>query len=336
MAEKRLPGYELREAKTPSLGEILASFLPGIGDAMSLKDAYSTGLPLARALLSGDDMSGTGKFWGDFGLSALGAIPLLGMVADVGKGAKKLEAVTDALDMSEAARMKRAEELGFDTSKVYYHGTKGDIEAFDIQKAGTNTGATDERAIFFSDSPQVAEEYASYDIAPEDWKVLDEFDKDVMQPALAKEESAFLAHEKEISTASEATWQAARKEREQAEDAQIALERELLASRGRIYPVFLPRGDAIDMGGTSYSPLRMRQAVESADPVTYLANFSDSKAGNLATTAIVTDPSRIRSIFAAFDPAKKDSADLLAGLAPFAALPIAAALTAEEQNEWAR
>lgn len=44
-----------------------------------------------------------------------------------------------------------------------------------------------------------------------------------------------------------------------------------------------------------------------------------------ATNYAVKDPSRIRSRFAAFNPAKRDSADLLAGLAPWA-LPVGATL----------
>jgi hypothetical protein len=42
---------------------------------------------------------------------------------------------------------------------------------------------------------------------------------------------------------------------------------------------------------------------------------------------VFTDPSRIRSRFAAFNPAKRDSADLLAGAYPWA-MPIGAGLLA--------
>ena len=46
-----------------------------------------------------------------------------------------LKKVNKALDMREAARMKRAEEMGFDTSQTYYHRTHDDIKEFDKSKA---------------------------------------------------------------------------------------------------------------------------------------------------------------------------------------------------------
>lgn len=66
-----------------------------------------------------------------------------------------------ALDMSTAARMARAKEMGFDTSRPMYHGTKGDITAFDPKWLGEHTGAGGAKeGFFFTSKPTVAETYA--------------------------------------------------------------------------------------------------------------------------------------------------------------------------------
>jgi hypothetical protein len=46
-------------------------------------------------------------------------------------------AVAKGLDMSQAGRMGRAKEMGYDTSKVFYHGTDADITAFRASGRGT-------------------------------------------------------------------------------------------------------------------------------------------------------------------------------------------------------
>lgn len=68
------------------------------------------------------------------------------------------------LDMSEAARMERAEAMGFDTSKVWYHGTDHDFDQFDDSFLGKNTSATSaEKGIFLASSADVASYYPVYD-----------------------------------------------------------------------------------------------------------------------------------------------------------------------------
>lgn len=75
----------------------------------------------------------------------------------------KLASLKRALDMSKAARMKRAAEQGFDTSKTFYHGTSGNegIEFFERSRMGTGT---DDgflgRGVYTSESPDVASSYA--------------------------------------------------------------------------------------------------------------------------------------------------------------------------------
>lgn len=47
---------------------------------------------------------------------------------------------TPGLDMSPAARKQRAEAMGFDTSRVLYHGTGRDVEAFSLRRAQDREG----------------------------------------------------------------------------------------------------------------------------------------------------------------------------------------------------
>ncbi len=67
-----------------------------------------------------------------------------------------------ALPMDEAARLARAKEMGFDTSKTYYHGTKANIEAFDPNALGASTNAGSARqGYFFASDPSTASDYAN-------------------------------------------------------------------------------------------------------------------------------------------------------------------------------
>jgi hypothetical protein len=61
-------------------------------------------------------------------------------------------------------RLARARSMGFDTSQVWYHGSPvgNDIRAFDLGKVGAKTG-TREKAIFLTDTPDVAAAYAYQD-----------------------------------------------------------------------------------------------------------------------------------------------------------------------------
>ena len=54
--------------------------------------------------------------------------------ATLGSGIAK--APKAALDMSQEARMARAAEQGFDTSKTLYHGTSNEFDKFKTNRAG--------------------------------------------------------------------------------------------------------------------------------------------------------------------------------------------------------
>lgn len=86
----------------------------------------------------------------------------------VAKGIKELAEVIAkgadrALDMSHSARMGRARDMGFDTDRVWYHGTDADITAFDPDKLGLTTGAQSARkGFFFASNPEMAAAYPQY------------------------------------------------------------------------------------------------------------------------------------------------------------------------------
>jgi hypothetical protein len=63
------------------------------------------------------------------------------------------------------ARLERAQAIGFDTSRVWYHGSTGrDIEAFDLTKLGANTGAKSAtKGFFFASDPKVAASYGKHE-----------------------------------------------------------------------------------------------------------------------------------------------------------------------------
>ena len=67
-----------------------------------------------------------------------------------------IEAVLDPTE-----RLSRAKQMGFDTSRVWYHSSKGhDIEAFDPALLGRNTGAKSAtKGFFFTSDPKVAVSY---------------------------------------------------------------------------------------------------------------------------------------------------------------------------------
>jgi hypothetical protein len=60
------------------------------------------------------------------------------------------------LDMSQAGRMARAKEMGFDTGKVFYHGTDADIYRFNASGRGTFG-----EGVYLTGNPKLASGYAT-------------------------------------------------------------------------------------------------------------------------------------------------------------------------------
>lgn len=280
-----VPKQSLKDALLEALGfgeESSLSpgdFMPGIGEVRSLNDAY-------RAMNAGDTV-GTG-------LGLFGAIPLVGAIGKAGKAANA------ALDMSKAAREARAAEMGF-LPETFYHGTKGDIDKFKLGSAGQNYGKKSERAIFLTDNPLVAEQYAD---AATNTRYDDIIDN------LLKQEKELLKSDniEDILKAREI------------ENKRIALEDYAVRYDENIMPLRVAPKNIlnIDAKGAGYDADVMRQWLKSAKEqqhdVVSIQNFVDG-GGIPSRVLAVLDPKLIRSSVAKFDPSKSNSADLLAGLA---------------------
>lgn len=76
-------------------------------------------------------------------------------VAKTAKSAAKSAKKAKKIDMSNAARMKRAKEQGFDVDKVWYHGGSSAPESFDKQPRRGMIGP-----VYLTDNPDTASSYA--------------------------------------------------------------------------------------------------------------------------------------------------------------------------------
>ena len=225
--------------------------------------------------------------------------------ASAPKGALRAGIARDAgLPMDEASRMARARQLGFDTEAPLYHGTASDVEAFSRGRFGGATKAKSaQQGAWLTDDASTASGYAEHAQGEGVQKLIDR---------------SYAAEARGDFNAAEALMA-------QAEQLEAAGGR-----GGNVLPV-VARGKIkdLDMEGAQYDPddINLTDLVQQArregyDGVRFM-NFSD-EAGygryNPAGHVVMFDPKNIRSRFAAFDPAKSNSADLLAAR-PFAPPP---------------
>ena len=94
-------------------------FVPGAGEAAGVGDVRRE---VQQGNYPGAALAGVA--------TALGVIPVIGDVAG-----KAVRGAGNALDMSQAARMQRAQEMGLDSQTRLYHGTGDDIQEFDLNIA---------------------------------------------------------------------------------------------------------------------------------------------------------------------------------------------------------
>jgi hypothetical protein len=119
-----LGGVALATAPIPVVGDVAGA----VSDA-AMYAAY----PEERTMLNA-------------GMSLAGLLPFVPSAGGV-RAAKKS---ADALDMSQAARMQRAGEQGFD-ERVFYHGGSSEFDKFAAGKRGN----------YFTDDPRIADIYAA-------------------------------------------------------------------------------------------------------------------------------------------------------------------------------
>ena len=238
------------------------------------------------------------------GLLAKGIPGLFGITKSKGARNAISEIIDDAaLPMDEASRMRRAREMGFDVDSAMFHGTADDVRAFDPAMFGSSTAAESGRAgVWAVDDPRTARSYAEH-------------------------AARFAPVRKKLDEATEAEkvgdWDLYDKRILEAEELEKQIQEESLRGQN-IMPVMV-RGDLLerDMTGSEFMDVQneiqdiIRQAKYDNFAGVRFKNLSDDAGLNNrpATHTLVFDPKNVRSKFAAFDPAKKNSADILASYA---------------------
>lgn len=220
-------------------------FVPGVSEAAGVGDVRRE---VSQGNYPGAALAGVA--------TALGVVPVIGDAA-----AKAVR----GLDMSQAARMQRAQEQGFDTEQVYYHGTSSDFDSFRPSKTGEFGPA-----VYLTTSPREASSYSKTNTqgANAGQNVI---------PVMIRANNLFDANEKDFwSVFKSAT------DSEAIEKAKAA----------------------------GYSGIRFRRPVSYWDDS--LKKVVDT--GEMQDHIALFDPANIRSINAAFDPEKRGSANLMAGV----------------------
>jgi hypothetical protein len=243
-----------------------------------------------------------------------------------------------SLPMDEASRMARAGEMGFDADTPLYHGTSSDIAAFDPALRGDATAArTAKMATWMTDDPTTARGYAEHSAlsAPVSRKI------------------------KEAGVAEDAgDWDLYDAKLIEAEKLEKQFSEQRLQGQN-IMPVYAPkvgkdrtiwnRGDVDaeglfvkNMKGKSFDDTGVSDDIQTILQGARRDGYAGVKFLNLddaigmgarpATHVAVFNPSDIRSKHAKFDPAKRNSADLLASN-PGDPLSAAAALQKQYEDE---
>ena len=212
--------------------------------------------------------------------------------ADVGEAQEWVSARSKGLDMSQPARMQRAQELGFDTQYKLFHATDSDFNQFDVEKIRSDLNLGED-AIFLTDSPAVADSYLGGAYVQRDAPKI--IEKNVQGVDIGGGVGRYYS------------------------------------KNSAVYPLYaknLNEYEVWDMGGGSYDPVFMQRAIKEAKengaPGIILERVRDpgimdtvGPQGNPRTPATVVavfNPKDVRSVNAAFDPAKSSSANILAGV----------------------
>jgi len=261
---------------------LLTSPIPVVGDAMGL---------LSDAKMYATDPES--RTAGNMAMSALGALPFvpaMGVIKNAG------------LDMSQAARMARAREMGFDTSRTFYHGSP---DARGIKESGFATmkermpGGDGRRGgpYFFTDDRRIASSYANPARA---------LDYQAAEPAVI---DAYLARGRDLwIDVGGDTFDGidTKKILGALDDNERAVAEKFLDG----FPSRPRERITTDMLGE----LARNLGYDSASVRNVHDAYINSPKTKPSTVVMMFDPSNIRSPQAAFDPAKRNSADLLASM----------------------
>jgi hypothetical protein len=218
----------------------------------------------------------------------LGGALLAGLPLPAAKSAgNAAKAAKKALAMDEASRMARAAEQGFDTSRPLYHATKQSFDEFKVGPTG---------AIYAAPDASVTTPFTDGTIARPG-------DAPNVMPVFMRTEKAFdlgsppqdvLA---DLAAHITPTWNGKRETERGIKRAMKAFE------SGDFSSAFSTSG--------SYVSERMRQFLKAKGFDSVVSRNAD---GSVRAVAAL-EPEQVRSRFAAFDPAKRNSRNLLAGVA---------------------
>jgi hypothetical protein len=215
------------------------------------------------------------------------------------------------LPMDEASRMARAREMGFDTSMPLYHGTAADFDAFDPSLAGTQKYSDWGQGIYLTPSPSNADYYRGEAAKAGDTAANEAF---VRYEALEKQAVWENGSPKYPPGATEALDEF-RRARKAAEN-----------STGSVIPAYAAIKNPMVIPYTNMPDPFAAKNAQAAGHDGIIVLKSDGSVDEV----VAFSPEQVRGKFAAFDPAKKDSANLLAGLA---ALGVGTAAVKSQQDK---
>lgn len=254
----------------------------------------------------------------NYGLTLAGILPFVPSAAGI-------RTAEGALDMSQAARMQRAREQGFDVDNILYHGTDQEFDQFNVEGKGKTAGS----GAFFTDDPKLAETYLSLrggnilpvmarksdmpivsvmpyedgkipnwsDISRANYPVIeypdgtqdDLFDVFGLDDVTSTDEIAAMAREKGFPGIT------IEGIRDAGPNSHIYNAKEYLSQKYGINVA----DDFSNVSGSQFAEARQ---------------YVDDLYKRPSSITAIFDPSYIRSVNAAFDPAKRNSANLMAGI----------------------
>lgn len=254
----------------------------------------------------------------------------------------------------------RAKVMGFDTPA--YHGTVHDVKEFDPSSRGKTTAAmSSRRGFFFASNPNVASTYANalnpdtidsgrelgkilaarqkYDSA--EWQhIKNNLSKSTLKKYFSYEDAPLSGRvsskinklKDDYRTANNGQWSYVSDDAINAARQKVSDEINSDKYTQKVMPVILKQENPLvhDFGGNRYRDESYASLINSAhkegNSGVVLKNTYDSNSplmGEMTDVYVATDPSHIRSRFAAFDPARAKEADILAGVGAATVTPTA-------------
>jgi hypothetical protein len=211
------------------------------------------------------------------------------------------------IPMDYDSRMARAKEQGFDTDTVYYHGSRADIESFELGKE-SREGYENTVGHFFTKSPKDAEAWAKTATNEAAIKEMDRLE------ALSRSRKKGVTQEQRDTA------------RAKLADMQINLNRGVRLG-ANITPVYLKKGntktvDFKEKNPSDWNPQRtpneaLKKLPKSRDSLDIINYYDRPNWGfdvDLPQQTGIKDPANIRSVNAAFDPADIGKSGLLKSL----------------------